>query len=134
MSEGRISLGCDALLHAGPLPGSLRVLLNRTSGPHRLVRPRTQGFHPWYAGSNPAGDALSSEQTTDGDFPRNFVALSFGGLGGRKRQRPVNERLQNLVALVGAAAQKAAQIGEAGLSLLLHAARLEVDRGRRMLR
>src|SRR5262249_37620495 len=27
------------------------------ASPHRLVRPRTQGFHPWYAGSNPAGDA-----------------------------------------------------------------------------
>ena len=31
---------------------------NRYSRPHRLVRPRTQGFHPCNTGSNPVGVAI----------------------------------------------------------------------------
>ncbi len=54
-------------------------------GPHRLVRPRTQGFHPCDAGSNPAGDANFFEEIVPQKDPGSCAAwVLLGPRGGEQ--------------------------------------------------
>jgi hypothetical protein len=83
--------------------------------------------------SNPPGDAVYCEQTTDGDFAGDCVAFALCSLDRREGERAVEERVQGDARLLGVAFEEGAQVGQATAGVLLEAARLEVEGPERRL-